>query len=325
MPLRFLLPALLALLPFLSQAQTYTEVEHWLHLPENRPQLGNQHGDIALSAAGEIYVSVQDPKAPMQVYNAQGQFQRIIPTCPPDFHGFIINPEAGGEFIYGPRLTTGEILKLTLTGETVLSIPPSAIPDQYKAPGATPGLKLTGIAVAPNGDIYVTDGYGLDYIHRFDAAGHYLQTFGGRGEPYLFQNLHKIALDPRFTPPRLLATDRGHNRLVHLSLTGDYLGEVARDLRKPSALFIHDQTLYVAELNGRVSLLDQAGQSLTTLGANDTPGQFGTNKVEPSLWRPNVLNSPHGLTRDPAGNLYISEWNLFGNIHKYTPIPANKP
>ena len=42
-------------------ATTYAPVAEWLKLPEGRAQLGNQHGDVAVSSAGEVYVSVQDP------------------------------------------------------------------------------------------------------------------------------------------------------------------------------------------------------------------------------------------------------------------------
>jgi hypothetical protein len=86
---------------------------------------------------------------------------------------------------------------------------------------------LTDVAVGPNGDIYVADGYSSDYIHRFDHHGRYLTSFGGKKEPYSFSTLHKLALDTRFSPPRFIATDRANNRIVSLSLNGDFLGVVA--------------------------------------------------------------------------------------------------
>ena len=51
----------------------------WLKLPEGRPALGNQHGDVAVSAKGEVYVSVQDPQAGLQVYAPDGKFLRNVP------------------------------------------------------------------------------------------------------------------------------------------------------------------------------------------------------------------------------------------------------
>ena len=85
--------------------------------------MGNMHGDVAVSSNGEVYVSVMDPKAGLQVYAPDGKFLRNVPDAPADFHGFVIHKEADGEFIYGPRLGTGNILKLTLDGKEVLNIP----------------------------------------------------------------------------------------------------------------------------------------------------------------------------------------------------------
>jgi hypothetical protein len=45
----------------ITAAATYGVVPDWLKLPEGRAQLGNQHGDVAVSSTGEVYVSVQDP------------------------------------------------------------------------------------------------------------------------------------------------------------------------------------------------------------------------------------------------------------------------
>ena len=48
-------------------AAGYSPVSDWLKLPAGRAQLGNMHGDIAVSAKGEVFVSVQDPAAGLQV------------------------------------------------------------------------------------------------------------------------------------------------------------------------------------------------------------------------------------------------------------------
>ena len=58
------------------------------------------HGDVAVSSAGEIYVSVQDPKAGVQVYSADGKWIRNVKGAPNDFHGFVIRKQEDGEFLY---------------------------------------------------------------------------------------------------------------------------------------------------------------------------------------------------------------------------------
>ncbi len=297
----------------------YKTVPDWLTLPPGRTQLGNLHGDVAVSSKGEIYVSVQDPKAGVQVFAPDGRFLRLVPNAPSDFHGFVIRRIPQGEFIFGARLAGQTIVKMTLDGDVVLTIPGSAIPDEFKNKDpktGAPKLALTGMDVAPNGDLFVTDGYASDYVHRFDANGKYLKSFGGRKPPYNFKTLHKIAIDTRFEPARIIACDRANMRVVHLSLDGDFLGVVADDLRLPAAVAIYKDDAVIGELNGRVTILDKAGAVVAHLGEYTGPG-VGGNQLPPDKWQPGIVVSPHGVALDDRGNLYVAEYSIYGRIDRF--------
>jgi hypothetical protein len=217
------------------------------------------------------------------------------------------------------RLRGQTIVKMTLEGKVVLTIPASAIPDQFKITNARSGqlgVALTGLDVAPNGDLYVTDGYASDYIHRFDRTGKYLQSFGGKKEPYNFNTLHKIAIDTRFEPARIIACDRANNRVVHLSLDGELLGVVARDLLLPAAVALYGDYAVIGELKGRITILDKAGQVVTRLGTNTEPG-VGGNQIKPEQWRTGVVTSPHGVAVNAHGDLFVSEFNVFGRVDRF--------
>jgi len=302
-----------------SAAGDYTVAANWLKLPEGRAQLGNQHGDIAVSSTGDVYVSVQDPAAGLQVFAPDGKFLRNVNGAPSDFHGFVIHKEAGGEFIYGATLRGQTIVKMTLEGNIVMTIGSASIPDQYKVRNARSNqlaLLLTGLDVAPNGDIYVADGYASDYIHRFDKTGKYLSSFGGKNPPYSFNTLHKLAIDTRFTPSRIIAVDRANNRVVHLSLEGVLLGVVAKDLLLPAAIVIDGDNAIVGELTGRVTVLDKSGAVVSRVGANTEQG-VGTNKLPPAQWRDGFLLSPHGVALNAHGDLFVSEFNAYGRVHRF--------
>ncbi|HKH73673.1 MAG TPA: hypothetical protein VKA59_20085 [Vicinamibacterales bacterium] len=319
-----ILLTLFALITSLSAAGDYSIAANWLKLPEGRTQVGNQHGDVAVSSTGEVYVSVQDPAAGLQVFAPDGTFLRNVNGAPSDFHGFVIHKEsagadAGREFIYGATLRGQTIVKMTLDGAIVMTIGSASIPDQYKVRNARSNqlaLLLTGLDVAPNGDIYVTDGYAGDYIHRFDKTGKYLESFGGKNPPYSFNTLHKLAIDTRFTPARLIACDRANNRVVHLSLDGQFLGMVAKDLLLPAAIVIDGDNAIVGELGGRVTVLDKAGAVITRIGANTEQG-VGTNKLPPAQWREGFVLSPHGVALNAHGDLFVSEFSAFGRVHRF--------
>src|SRR5688572_21316005 len=302
-----------------SAATDFTAVADWLKLPEGRAYLGNMHGDVAVSSTGEVYVSVQDPAAGLQVYAADGKFLRAVPGAPSDFHGFVIRKQADGEFIYGATLRGQTIVKMTLDGAIVMTIGSAAVPDQYKVRNARSNqlaMLLTGLDVAPNGDLYVADGYASDYIHRFDKTGKYIASFGGKQPPYSFNTLHKLAVDTRFQPARIIATDRANNRVVHLSLDGAFLGVVATDLLLPAAIAIDGDNAIVGELNGRVTVLDKAGAVVTRVGANTEQGT-GTNKIPPAQWRSGFVLSPHGVALNAKGDLFVSEFSAFGRVHRF--------
>lgn len=302
-----------------THAAEYKEVSDWLKLPEGRPALGNMHGDIAVSSKGDIYVSTMDPKAGVQVYGADGKFIRTLSDAPNDFHGFVIHKDKDGEFLYGPRLGNQNIVKLTLDGKEVLNIPPTVIPDEFKSKGkdGKTFVRLTGMDVAPNGDLYVTDGYASSYVHQFDKTGKYIKSFGGSKAPYGFKTLHKIAIDTRFTPARIIGCDRANMRMVHMSLDGEFLGVIATDLLLPAAVAVQGDYALIGELKGQVTVLDKAGKVVAKFGTNTAADQAGTNKVDPAKWVNGIVTAPHGVTFDAKGNIYVAEYNLTGRVHRF--------
>lgn len=305
-----------------SRPLEWTAAPDWLTLPEGIDSMGAAHGDVAVSGSGDIYVSLTGGlRAGVQVYGNDGKFLRNVKDAPNDFHGFVIHADADGtEYFYGPRLSTGEVLKMTLEGEVVMTIPADAIPKEHwkvNPKNKKAALRLTACDVAPNGDIFVTDGYATDLVHRFDATGKYLTTFGGKAAPYNFATLHKIALDTRFDPARIVGVSRTDGRVVHMSLEGEYMGDVATELLKPAALVIHGDLLAVGEILGRVTLLDKEGNIVKQLGANDHPDEAGTNKTEPAKWRTGIVNAPHGVAFNTAGDLFVTEYSVFGRILRY--------
>jgi dienelactone hydrolase len=252
-------------------SHNFEPVADWLKLPTGRETLGPMHGDIAVSRAGEVYVSIETEAMGVHVFSPDGRYLRSLDQAPADLHGFVIRDTGDGEHLYGVSLRGQKFVKLTLAGEVVLQIARDAIPREYWTPNRFStelGVLLSGMDVAPNGDLYVTDGYSSDYVHRFDRNGKYLETFGGKAAPYGFNILHKIAMDTRFDPVRIIATDRLNNRVVHLSLYGEFLGVVNDDLKLPAALAVDGDNVIVGELNGRVTILDKAGDVVTHLGTN---------------------------------------------------------
>lgn len=179
-------------------------------------------------------------------------------------------------------------------------------------------LKLTSADQAPNGDIYVVDGYGTSWIFIFDSKGNFKKQFGGPAQPFGLANCHKIHVDNRFSPARIFLCDRGNKRIMHASLDGELIGVIATGLRNPSSASFHEDKVVIAEIAGRISVWDKEGKLTAEIGTNDTPGQTNTPGVQPSDWRDNIVTSPHGVTFDSKGDILETEWNKWGRVLKWT-------
>lgn len=311
--------SLAMLCPAMAADSPPTIKAQYLKAPPGMETIGDSHGDIAVGPNGDIYVSVEGGENPgIQIYNADGSYKGNVAGAPTDFHGFIISRAGSARpYILGARLGGQEIVKLGLDGRLLLRIDAAAVPDTYKS-NRDGKLKLfmTGIAAAPNGDIYAVDGYGRDFIHHFDRKGRYRQTFGGSDAPWGFKQCHKIAVDPRFRPARLLCADRAHGRVVAMALDGTVISTIAEGLKRPSAFAFHRNNLAIAELAGRVTILDKQGNVVATIGENPVASEAGTNKVEPARWQADRFYAPHGITYDAAGNLLVTEWSKWGRASK---------
>lgn len=314
----FRLLAAMLMLPSLTAAGEYAAVADWLKPQAGMETIGNAHGDVAVSQAGEVYVSVQGPQGGVQVFAADGTYLRNVPNAPGDFHGFVIRQQEDGEFLYGARLGGQSILKMKLDGKIVLQIDGDMIPEEFKRPlrNGRIGLRLTAVDVLPDGRIVAVDGYSSDFIHLFAPNGKYESTIGGKQEPTGFKTCHKLCVDTRFDPPRLLCCDRENRRIVSLSLDGKVL-QVIEGMKRPAAVAIYGDLAAVGEIEGRLSLLDKQGQTVATIGANEIPEQTATNEVAPADWRTGILTAPHGVDFDDDGNLFVTEYNKFGRVLRY--------
>ena len=158
---------------------------------------------------------------------------------------------------------------------------------------AGPNNMPTGVAVSIEGDIFVSDGYGNSRVHRYDATGNLLTSWGvpGKVEAGHFHLPHGIGIDNR---GRVLVCDRENHRIQIFSQEGEY-EEMWTGFRQPTDVVVGpDDTVYVPELQSRVSILDGHGGLLAQWGGESShePGQFV---------------APHCVAIDSRGDIYVGE------------------
>ncbi len=298
---------------------TFETVPGWGKLPDGG-KLGPTHGSVLTGSDGRIYFST-DAALSVIVYEPDGKLVKTIaPECA-GFHAMTIRQEGGKDVIYGAQLPKGRVCKIDTDGKILLEIPNATTGE---VPGGWNGL--TAVTVAPDGSVFAATGYGAQMIHKFDAAGKLLKSFGGKGPgDGQFNTCHGLAIDTRFGEPRLLVADRGNRRLVHTDLEGRFIGVHTRGLRLPCMVDIRGEFCAVAELEARVTILGKDGVPVAFLGDNPDKTQWAKFGVPPEQFKDGVFTAPHGLCFDKAGNLYVQDWNATGRVTKLVKKAAAPP
>ena len=301
--------------PITSAVQTgqgnlkYTTVPGWGKIPGN-DYIGSTHGGIVVDKAGNVYVSTDGPNN-LTVFSEDGKFIRSFGPETRRIHGMNINEENGTEYIYAAAM--GKVHKLSLDGKIVMSL------DGSKQDGHS-WKKATAVAVAPNGDIFIADGYGSSLIFKYDKTGKLIKKIGIKGsKDGEFKTSHGLALDNRNPDkPLLLVADRENRRMQILDLDGKFIKVATTGLRRPCALSIWGDYVAVAELQGRVVILDKDFKVVSKIGDNPNQKQWAKFPAKPEEWQGGIFTAPHGVSFDSKGNLYVMDWNRFGRVTKLT-------
>jgi hypothetical protein len=305
-----------------SGAHTYEVIDNWAGRPDDKPW-GNTHM-VQEVGDGRIFVHHTGPES-VHVYDPDGKFiEAWGAEMKGGAHGMDLRAEGGEEFLYFAPTGQKRILKTNLKGERVFEFGfPQEAKNADRQPcyePADPKFVPTFIAFAPGdkGDFYVADGYGSNYIHRYDINGKYKSTFGGTGSGEgQLKCPHGIWCDTRDpASPMLVVADRANVRLQWFTLDGKFVKMVSDELRHPCHFDQRDGDLLIPDLHGRVTIFDKDNKLITHLGDNSDPAKRGKNGVKPEELIPGEFCTPHGAIWDRAGNIYVAEWLPYGRVTK---------
>ena len=293
----------------------FEHVPNWEQLPE-----GWKHLDVdgvAVDEQNRVYaITRYDPR--VIVYEPDGSF---VGAWGEDIfsertHGVSFSPDGS---LWCVDEGNHVVRKHTLDGRILLTLGKNGVASDtgYNGTwvdsithGGRPFNRPTYAAVAPNGEVYVADGYGNARVHRFSAEGELLQSWGEPGTgPGQFNLPHGVAVA---LDGRVFVADRENDRVQVFGPRGDFLAEWTH-VRRPAAVRIWNGLAYVAELAwlkgqrsfrrgileadepGRVSVLELDGGVVARFGDTGDP------------CAPGNLYAPHDLAVDGRGDVYVGE------------------
>lgn len=303
-------------------AHQYEVIHDWGMLPAGHAY-GNTHG-VAVDRQGHVHIkhtvgkdaTINDA---VVVYDADGKFIR---SWGADYkggaHGLQLSREGSEEFFYLCDTKRNLFAKTTLDGTELWHQSAPELCTDYTKPEE---FKPTNIAIAPNGDFYVADGYGKSLIHQYSRDAKYIRTFGGKGkEPGQTDCPHGLMVDLRGEKPVLVVADRSNHRLQNFTLDGQHLNFVTDELLLPCHFDTHGDLLLVPDLDSRVTLFDKNNRLLVHLGTGDKTQARATRKLTRDHFTPGQFIVPHSACFDRAGNIFVVEWVEVGRVTKLRKI-----
>lgn len=307
-----------------SGAHVFEVTHDWGELPAEI-KYGNTHG-VCQDSQGHIYVhhtvnAASESSDTMVIFDHKGKFVR---SWGPDFkggaHGLLIRKEGSQEFLYLCDTKRGLVVKTTLDGKHVMTLGyPEESPEYApKDDGSKKKYSPTNLAVAPNGNIYVGDGYGSSYVNVYTPDGKFIKTFGGKGTaPGQLDCPHGIVLDTRGTQPILLVADRANHRIQTFNLEGEHIGFIEGTNLPCTFAFNQRGETVVPDLGARVTLMDQENRVIEHLGDDSATNDWNKlRNMQRSAFRPGKFVCPHGSCFDHDGSIFVVEWVEVGRVSK---------
>jgi hypothetical protein len=300
--------------PNLAEA-SFAAVEHWGELPEGLSFAGDAAA-VAIGQDDRIYVFNRGSQR-IVMFEQDGSYIDGWGTASEYArpHGLICCADGNLILVDAGSHTVD---KVSVDGKLIMRLGVNGAP--AAAYSGEPFNQPTDVAEHPvTGDLFVSDGYGNSRIHRYDAAGTPILSWGAPGtDPGQLSNPHGLCL---IGEDHLAVCDRENYRIQIFDLDGRL--EDVWHWHHPCAIRAGaDGTLFVAELGppaymhgiipnmgSCVTVATSAGQAIERLGAS-LPGLCAGE-----------LLAPHGLAVSSNGDLYIAEVNAVYLKGLQKPVP----
>jgi peptidylamidoglycolate lyase len=273
---------------------------------------------LAETRDGHVVLFTDHTANNVVVYDKRGRLVHKWGKRFPGAHGLSIVEEAGREVLFLTDLRLHQVFKTTLDGQILAIYPWPEATGKYAAEDE---YRPSWTLHLPNGDFFVLDGYGKDYVVRYDRAGKLVGIWGGAEGGMRHWGPHGGVADLRDPArPLLLIAMSDQQSIERWTLDGRRVDEIPLPGGNPRMLQIVGEHLYVAHLadnwpadrdsRGFVSVLDREMRVVSNVGGSAPvyrDGNLERMRSEGGLFR-----HPHDLLVDREGSLYVGQFQSGG-------------
>ncbi|MBN8859989.1 MAG: hypothetical protein J0H29_16450 [Sphingobacteriales bacterium] len=287
--------------------------------PEKFPV--NDCHEMVQDKRGRIILLTNETKNNILVYNKSGKLLESWGHEFPGAHGLTLHRAGGEEYLFITDTNRHQVFKTTLDGRILLTIDVPLETGVYEKKEAFVPTETT---VLDNGDFYIADGYGSQYVIQYDEKGNIKNYFGGKGDTTAnLDNAHGITIDRRQGDMTLLVTDRTRNCFKRFSMDGKLIEVIELPGACVCRPVIHGDHLYAAvlrspnlqaEKTGFVTILDKENKVVSNIGG--TAPVYKDGKLQQMAQAEKIFVHPHDVCVDDEGNLYVAQW-ASGKVYPY--------
>jgi len=274
----------------------------------------NDCHEMVIDDQGRIFMTTTgEDNDNIIIYDKSGKVLDSWGTVFPGAHGLSIAGEGSDQFLFITDPQTHKVTKTDLKGNILMSI---ERPKEVEGYSRDDQFLPTETVVMPNGDFYVADGYGQNFIIHYSSKGEYINHFGGKGEgDDKFNCCHGITLDTRnLDNPTLLITSRASQEFKCFSLDGKHLATIPLPGCSICRPVIQGDNLYFAVIvtktwdswDGMLAILDKNNKVISLPGGS-TP-EYNDGILKEPTFDGKTFRNPHDVLVDGDGNLYVPQW-----------------
>ena len=288
----------------------------WGMLDAGKNPVNDCH-EMVEDAKGRIIMLGNETKNNVLIYDKSGKLLDFWGTSYPGGHGLTLFNEGSEQFLLLCDTDRHQVIKTDLTGKVIFKIDYPKETGVYDYPTQ---FKPTESAVNPaNGDIYVTDGYGLNYVIQYDSKGKYIRHWGGNGKAdEQFNCNHGVVVDTRNKQtPTLLITSRVDNCWKRFTLDGKYISTIALPGTFICRPVLKGENIYGAAYrstagdypnSGYMTIIDKNDRVISTPGGSEPIYQNNQLQEQRKQDPFKVFLHPHDVCVDSDENIYVAQW-----------------